>query len=97
MEKNDKEFYQRLAKQLMFELSDEEAEEVSNEFTYLLEQLAQLEKIDTEGIEEMIYPFEDETAYIRADDAKPCLTQEEALMNATKVKQGMILVPKVVK
>ena len=97
MERKDKEFYQTLARQLMFELSDEEAEEVKNEFTYLLEQLELLEKVDTDGVEEMIYPFEDEVSYIRGDEIGEYLSQEEALMNAKKVKQGMVLVPKVVK
>jgi len=97
MERKDKEFYQTLARQLMFELSDEEAEEVKNEFTYLLEQLELLEKVDTDGVEEMIYPFEDEVSYIREDEIGEYLSQEEALMNAKKVKQGMVLVPKVVK
>jgi aspartyl/glutamyl-tRNA(Asn/Gln) amidotransferase, C subunit len=97
MERKDKEFYQALARQLMFELSDEEAEEVKNEFTYLLEQLELLEKVDTDGVEEMIYPFEDEVSYIRRDEIGEYLSQEEALKNAKKVKQGMVLVPKVVK
>ena len=97
MERKDKEFYQALARQLMFELSDEEAEEVKSEFTYLLEQLELLEKVDTDGIEEMIYPFEDETSYIREDEVGEYLSQEDALKNAKKVKQGMVLVPKVVK
>jgi len=97
MERKDKEFYQTLARQLMFELSDEEAEEVKNEFTYLLEQLELLEKVDTDGVEEMIYPFEDEVSYIREDEIGEYLSQEEALKNAKKVKQGMVLVPKVVK
>jgi len=90
MERKDKEFYQTLARQLMFELSDEEAEEVKNEFTYLLEQLELLEKVDTDGVEEMIYPFEDEVSYIREDEIGEYLSQEEALMNAKKVKQGMV-------
>jgi len=97
MEKKDKEFYQKLARQLMFELSDKEAEEVKDEFTYLLEQLELLNQVDTEGVEEMITPFEEETSYIREDEIGEYLSQEEALKNVGRVKQGMVLVPKVVK
>lgn len=97
MKPDDKKYYQQLAAQLMFELSDEEAEEVKEEFTYLLQQLELLDKIDTEGIAEMVYPFEAETSFIREDEIGEYLRQDEALRNAAKVKNGMVLVPKVVK
>lgn len=87
----------KLAKMLMFELSDKEAQEIIDEFKTFDCQLSLLEKIDTEGVDEMIYPFDDETSFLREDKADHLLSQDDALKNAPKVKQGHIVVPKVVK
>ena len=61
MNKYDKEFLRKLANQLMFDMTDEELENVQAEFVVLEKQLELLEAINTDGVEEMIYPFEDET------------------------------------
>ncbi len=86
-----------LAKMLMFELTDKEANEIIEEFKTFDKQLALLDKIDTEGVEEMVYPFDVETAYLRDDVPDHVLSQDEVLANAAKTKQGHIVVPKVVK
>ncbi len=86
-----------LAKMLMFELTDKEVEEIIEEFKTFDKQLALLDKIDTDKVEEMIYPFDIETTYLRDDIPDHVLTQEEVLVNAAKTKQGHIVVPKVVK
>lgn len=97
MEQFDKAYFRKLANQIMFDLSDQEIEELKEEFETLLEQLAILERIDTDGVEEMIYPFEDATSYLRHDEVDHVLTQNEALCNASSVKEGHVHVPKVVK
>ena len=86
-----------LAKRLMFKLSDSEAEEIQNEFTVLDQQIDLLNKIDTENVEEMIFPYDVETTYLREDVADHTLDRDAALSNAAKVKEGHIVVPKVVK
>ena len=96
MEK-DREYFRKLAKQLMFDLSDEEADDIIQEFHTLESQLKLLEKIDTTGVEEMIYPFEQETTFMREDEVGEMLTQKAALANVSNVKQGHVVVCKVVK
>lgn len=93
----DKNYFKKLASQLMFELSDVEAQEVLERFKTFEAQLSHLEAVDTEGIEPMIFPFDTPTSYLRADEVSGVLEQSEVLQNAPKVKEGHFVVPKVVK
>ncbi len=97
MEENKVIYYQDLAKKLMFELNEEEAIAVAKDFETFDAQLEILSSIDTTDILEMIYPFEEETTFLREDVVDHTLLQTEATKNATKVKQGHFVVPKVVK
>ena len=97
MEQMDKAYIQKLANQLMFDLNDEEILELQEEFVTLQKQIALLEKIDTEGVEEMIYPFEAETSFLREDEVSHVISREDALRNAKAVMAGHVHVPKVVK
>ena len=65
MEQYSAEYFKKLAHDIMFDLSDEEACELQEEFKELLEQIEVLDKIDTENVEEMIYPFEAETVFLK--------------------------------
>ena len=87
----------KLALDLKFALTDEEAADIQNDFTILDKKLALLDKIDTSKVEEMVYPFDDETTFLRKDEVTNVLSQEDALLNAAQVKQGHVVVPKVVK
>lgn len=93
----NKDYFKQLANQLMFNLTDEEAEDIVVEFEALTKQLALLEAVDTTGVEEMIYPFEDATSYLREDEVVNVISQEDALINAPKSLDGHFEVPKVVK
>ncbi len=86
----------QLAELLMFELEDGEIEEIIADFDTFERQVALLETIDTEGVEEMVYPFDVTTQYLRPDEADHIIDQEAATVNAAKVKEGHIVVPKVV-
>ena len=97
MNKYDKEFFRKLANQLMFDMTDEEIENVQAEFGILEKQLELLEVIDTEGVEEMIYPFEAPTSFMREDEVDHVLSVEDALKNANSVRQDFIVLPRVVK
>lgn len=97
MENFDKEMLKELANQVMFDLSDEECDELHEEFETYLKQLNLLNKIDTEGVEEMIYPFETPTQFLRDDAHVETISQKEAMKNAPKENQNYIVVPKVVK
>lgn len=81
----------------MFDLSDEEAENIVNEFDVLTKQMQLLDAVNTDGVEEMIYPFEDETTYIRSDEVTHVISQEDALKNVDKKIEGHFVLPKVVK
>ena len=57
-----------------------------------------LAEIDTEGVAPMrqvLYP-EEETATLRADVVRECLSNEEALANAPVSGNGYFKVPKVI-
>lgn len=97
MEDYSKEYFKKLANQIMFDLSDEEVSELQEDFKTLTKQMELLNDINTEGVEPMVYPFEDATSYMRDDVVTNQITQEEALLNAPKKQDGQIVVPKVVK
>ena len=86
-----------LANRLMFKLTDDEAKEIVEDFVTFEKQIAILDKIDTQGVEEMIFPFDIETTYLREDEVSRVADKQALLKNAAKVKEGHIVVPKVVK
>ncbi len=94
MEKN---YFKKLANQLMFDLNTEELQDIENEFKVLTQQLDLLEEIDTENVEPMIYPFENPTTFLREDTVENVISNELAMENVSKVKDGMVVVPRVLK
>ena len=96
-EKKDREYFKKLANQLMFDMSDEEADSLAQEFGGLEDQMKYMDDVDTEGVEEMVYPFEDETYFMREDVPDHVISQEDALANVTKKIEGHFVLPKVVK
>jgi aspartyl-tRNA(Asn)/glutamyl-tRNA(Gln) amidotransferase subunit C len=93
----NKEMILALAKELNFTLSEDEVNNIHVEFESLLKLLSLLDTIDTEGVEEMVYPFETPLTMLREDEVTHELSQVDALMNASKTKDGFVVVPKVVK
>ena len=93
----DRTYFKKLAHQLMFDLSDEVADSIVVEFTSLEKQMSLLEAIDTENVEEMIYPFEEETTFLRDDVVTNVISQDDAVANVTKKIEGHFILPKVVK
>lgn len=86
-----------LAEELNFTLSESEVMNIVNEFHSLQDLLSLLETIDTEGVSEMVYPFESPLLTLRDDEVTHELSQSQALSNAHKAKEGYVSVPKVVK
>ncbi len=86
-----------MANQVMFDLNDQECEELQEEFETYLKQLELLNKIDTEHVEEMVYPFEAPTSFIRNDDEVYAISQEDAMKNVPQASENYVVVPKVVK
>lgn len=93
----DREYFKKLAHQLMFDLSDKEADSIVKEFGQLEKQMSLLDKVNTDGVEEMIYPFEEPTSFLREDEVSNVITQAEAMKNVTKNLEGHFVLPKVVK
>lgn len=96
-EKKDREYFRKLAHQLMFDLSDEEADGIVREFGELETQMGLMDKVNTDDTEEMIYPFEDETAFLRDDVVSNVISQQDAMKNVKKNLEGHFVLPKVVK
>ena len=97
MEKFSKEKLKQLANLVMFELSDSECEELQEDFETYLCQLDLLNKINTDEVEEMVYPFEIPTTYIRDDETVYTISQENAMKNVPNSSENYVVVPKVVK
>lgn len=93
----DLDYLKKLALDIKFELSDEEAKDIDEEFETFSKQLAILDEIDTSSIEPMVYPFEEETSFLREDIVDHSISVEDALSNASDVKNGHFVVPRVVK
>lgn len=96
-EVKDKETIRHLARQLMFDCSEEELSSIQEEFVILEKQMELLNQVDTDGVEPMVYPFEMETTFLREDEVVNVISQDDAILNVSKSRDGHVLVPKVVK
>lgn len=86
----------KLAKSLMFKVSDEEANIINQEFELFLKQVDKLNLIDTNDIKPLDYPFEDAIGQLREDVASEVLSVEDVLSNTENTKNNMVTIPKVV-
>lgn len=96
MEKHTPAYFKNLAKQLRFELTDQEAQGIADEFSVLIDQMSLLDHIDTTSVEPMVYPFEEPTSFLREDVPNQVLSAQEALKNAPSSKNGFFVTKKVV-
>ena len=93
-----KEVLKETAHSLMFDMTDEQYDELVNDFTSLVEQMKLIGELDgVDNSEPMVFPFEVCSDYLREDIANPPLSKEAVLKNAKDVKDGQIRLPKVVK
>ena len=97
MEKFSSEYFQRLAADLKFSLSEDEIRSLQHDFEEVERQMELFDAVDTEGVEPMVYPFEAPTAFLREDVECETISQAEALANVKDVRMGHVHVPKVVK
>ena len=89
--------FKNLANKLMFDLSDDELVKMEETFHFFLKQLEVLDEIDTEGVEEMIYPIETPNTYLRNDEDIHVISKEDVLKNSMNTIDDYFVVPKVVK
>ena len=86
------------ANKLMFDMSDEQYDQLVNEFDIITTQMKLIGEIP--GVDEaspMTFPFDVTNTYLREDVATKPLDREDALRNAKDVVDGQIRLPKVVK
>lgn len=74
-------------------LSDEQVAHLSVELNDILVQVDRIQAVDLSGLE----PTTHAAAVVnvmRADQVRPCLSQEAALLNAPEQQDGAFLIPK---
>ena len=98
MKQVDKATLKEAANKLMFDMSDEQYDNLLSEFNIIVDQMKLIS--DIEGVDDatpMTFPFEVTVDYLRAGVASTPLKQDEALKNAKDIVDHQIAIPRVVK
>lgn len=79
-------------------LSDEEVARMAQDLDGILRHIDKLNELDTSNVEPMSQVLFDaeETATLREDRERPCLSNADALANAPQASNGYFKVPKVI-
>lgn len=86
---------EKVARLAKLEFSAEEKQKFVQQLGQIVGYVEKLKELDTEDVEPTSQVIELENA-LREDRAETWLTQDEALTNAPKQKQGYFSVPKVI-
>ncbi len=84
-----------IARLARLDLTAEETALFQTQLAQVLEHAAKLAEVDLEGIEAAAHAFPIFDV-LREDEARPGLTQEEALRNAPRSARGLFIVPKAI-
>ena len=84
-----------IARLARLDLTAEETALFQTQLAQVLEHAAKLAEVDLEGVEAAAHAFPIFDV-LREDEARPGLTQEEALRNAPRSARGLFIVPKVI-
>ncbi len=87
----------QLARDTMFDISDDEMPALIEEYNMFMNHVQFLESIDTQDVEPLAFPYEVETTFLREDEVSHIISREDALKNAKSIQDYQIKVPKVVK
>lgn len=87
---------EKVAQLARLEFSADEKEKLMNHLEQIVSYVEKLNELDTEGVEPTKRVVE-MPHVLREDKIKDGLTQEDAVTNAPKSKQGYFSVPKVIK
>jgi len=90
-----KERTKRLAWLAKIELTEKEKEDLTVQLNRILDSFKDLDKLDLKGVEPTYHAI-NVTNILREDSVTPCLSQEKALSNGSKVKDGFFVAPKIV-
>lgn len=85
----------KLARLGMLEFDTDEKEQIKTDMERMLNFVAQLEELDTEGVDPLIF-MNAEVNVFRPDEVTEQLTQAQALKNAPKHDSFYFKVPKVI-
>ncbi len=86
---------EKIAKLAKLSFTETEKETFTEQFNQILAYIEQLDELDTENIEPTAHVL-DLKNVMRVDKMETWLTQEEAVANAPKSKNGFFSVPKVI-
>jgi aspartyl-tRNA(Asn)/glutamyl-tRNA(Gln) amidotransferase subunit C len=85
----------RIARLAKLKLTDEEVELYREQLGRILEYFKKLEELDTADVEPMQHVLDVQNV-LRPDEPRPSLSQEEALANAPKRRDGSFEVPQII-
>lgn len=97
MKEINKDILKKAANSLMFDMSEEQYDELLKEFEIVLAQMDATSKV--KGVDEaipMTFPFDNSITYLRKDEACTPLNQREALKNSKETLLGQVKLPKVI-
>lgn len=84
-----------VAKLARLELTEDEISTYAGQLTKVLDYVALLDEVDTEGVEPMVHAL-DQGNVFRMDEVRPSLSREDALSNAPKTDGKYFQVPQVI-
>jgi len=93
--KIDSETVDKIAHLARLEVTPEEKETLIQDMSRILDFMAKLNEVDTEGVEPLIYMTHEVNAF-REDEVRQTITHEEALKNAPEHNDDYFLVAKVI-
>ncbi|MBN2412562.1 Asp-tRNA(Asn)/Glu-tRNA(Gln) amidotransferase subunit GatC [candidate division KSB1 bacterium] len=86
---------EKIARLAKLSFSEEEKIKFTEQFNQILQYMEKLNELDTENVSPTFNVLDVNNVF-REDKVKPWLTQEQALQNAPKKKNGLFSVPKVI-
>lgn len=89
-----KEDVKHMSELCKLEFSDEELNNFTEEFSKIIEYVAQLREVDTEGVEPT-YNISQKVQPLREDVVKESLPREEILKNAPEEQYGYFKLPNI--
>lgn len=90
-----KDVVEKVAKLSRLDLDEAEITLYADQLSQILDTMAGLQQIDTEGVAPLAHVLPIENV-LREDEVGECFTQEKVLENAPEQSEGMFQVPKIV-
>lgn len=84
-----------IARLARLKIDDTDVEKYCGEISNILDLVAQMDAVDTDGIEPMTHPF-DATLRLRTDEVTQSNERDKFQAIAPSIERGLYLVPKVI-